>query len=70
MTTLKQRASQSTPQRDDLQQDLEEDLSRIVHEYSSRGLSPSKIMDSMSFYMEVAATQTQEEPTVEDYVKQ
>lgn len=57
----KQFASASESSVDELKQDLDEDLSQVVHEYQERGLSPSHILDSMLWHAEVTASRSEDE---------
>lgn len=62
------RNDQSTDE-DELKQDLDKNLSQVVHKYRSEGLSPTEIADSMLLYAEVAATKPDRTQSVEEYVE-
>lgn len=39
---------------EELQQQFDEDLSKLLHEYEDLGLPPNKITDSLSWHAELA----------------
>lgn len=45
----------------DLKQQLDAELSQLVREYESRGLSPDEIGDSLAWHYELAQSRTQRE---------
>lgn len=53
-------ANLSNHKEDDLKQDLDEDLSQLVHDYQARGLSPGDIVDSLVWHGEVAMARSDE----------
>lgn len=51
-----QSSADDEPRQDELKQELDEELSQLVHRYHSRGLPSDEIVDSMVWHGELAVT--------------